>query len=285
MQKKIFNRSQIKAASIDLDGTILEKGIVHPRDREAIEKLSASGVETIISTGRHPFTLPKAVTDIQSFHRVIGSNGAIIADIREKRIDHFDGITIEMMKEFIDHLYTFTDTFHFTLMDGTGFMTRPGFDELISWEETEAAKQRAAAEFTYMYHVIDDPAEIRDVKEPVSKLGYRVKDKSQLLPTMRRINALFGLETALTDHDTVEVTKPGVTKGTGLVMVCEDLGIKPENVIVFGDSGNDAPIMKLAGYGVAMGNAHDYLKQFADEITEPIEEQGFAKAVERLFDL
>jgi len=56
-------------------------------------------------------------------------------------------------------------------------------------------------------------------------------------------------------------------------------------VIVFGDSGNDVPAMKIAGYAVAMGNAHANVKEEADEVTESVHDDGVALAINRLFDL
>ena len=102
---------------------------------------------------------------------------------------------------------------------------------------------------------------------------------------VRMVRENFGFEAAVTDYQTVEVTKGGVTKASGLMHVCEHYGLSPENVIVFGDSGNDVPAMQIAGYAVAMGNSHSDVKETADEVTESIHDDGVALAVKRLFDL
>ena len=48
----------------------------------------------------------------------------------------------------------------------------------------------------------------------------------------------------------------------------------------FGDGGNDADMIKMAGIGVAMGNSSDSLKSVADYVTVSNEEDGVAHVLE-----
>ena len=50
--------------------------------------------------------------------------------------------------------------------------------------------------------------------------------------------------------------------------------------MAFGDGGNDIPIIKRAGTGIAMGNALDNVKDVADYVTDHIDNDGIAKALE-----
>ena len=52
------------------------------------------------------------------------------------------------------------------------------------------------------------------------------------------------------------------------------LGLKPENVMVFGDGLNDLELFDYAGISVAMGISHDNIKEKADYITKTLEEDG-----------
>src|SRR5262249_36873181 len=45
----------------------------------------------------------------------------------------------------------------------------------------------------------------------------------------------------------VEITAPGVDKGSGLAVVANELGIEPGDVCVFGDMPNDVPMFAWAG--------------------------------------
>ena len=82
-----------------------------------------------------------------------------------------------------------------------------------------------------------------------------------------------------------EGTALGVSKAGSLGKACERLGISPEEVMAFGDAQNDMSMLDFAGYGVAMGNACDELKEMADEITATNNEDGIALTLSRHFDI
>ena len=51
-----------------------------------------------------------------------------------------------------------------------------------------------------------------------------------------------------------------------------------EDVVVFGDGTNDIPMFTQPWTSIAMGNAHESLKRYADYVTAPSYENGIAKA-------
>ena len=51
--------------------------------------------------------------------------------------------------------------------------------------------------------------------------------------------------------------------------------------MAMGDSGNDESMLKMAGLGLAMGNAPDFIKTAADAVTERNDADGAAIAIER----
>lgn len=53
-------------------------------------------------------------------------------------------------------------------------------------------------------------------------------------------------------------------------------------VIAFGDSMNDKSMFEVAGLAIAMGNASDELKQYADEVTLDHNENGIPHALKKL---
>ena len=53
-------------------------------------------------------------------------------------------------------------------------------------------------------------------------------------------------------------------------------------MICIGDSGNDVSMLEEAGLSVVMGNAPDFIKEYGDYITDTNENDGVAKAIERL---
>ena len=84
------------------------------------------------------------------------------------------------------------------------------------------------------------------------------------------------------DQMSGEMTKMGVNKATGMQRLMDELKIGREDTIAFGDGPNDVEMLQFAGTGVAMGNAIPAVKQYADMVTDKIDEDGLYHAFERL---
>lgn len=78
-----------------------------------------------------------------------------------------------------------------------------------------------------------------------------------------------------------DINLAGFDKGTGLREAAAYCGFDASAVIAFGDGGNDIPMIKAAGIGVAMGNAGDAVKRSADFIAGTVEEDGIEQALRR----
>ena len=70
------------------------------------------------------------------------------------------------------------------------------------------------------------------------------------------------------------------SKAAGVAKVVDQLGLKPENVMVFGDGLNDLELFDYASISIAMGVSHDTIKEKADYITKTLEEDGIFDALE-----
>lgn len=110
-----------------------------------------------------------------------------------------------------------------------------------------------------------------------------VHDDPQILKEIREIIEGWGnLEVTASSTTNLEIIKKGVSKASGLREVTEIHGIKPNEVVVMGDSLNDLDMIKWAGLGVAMGNAEPTIKGAADQITVTNEENGVAEVIQSI---
>ena len=78
-----------------------------------------------------------------------------------------------------------------------------------------------------------------------------------------------------------EIGSPKATKSAGVEFLANKWGIKRDEILTIGDQDNDIELLKAGGVPVAMGNASDELKKYACYITDTVENDGFAKAVEK----
>lgn len=93
-----------------------------------------------------------------------------------------------------------------------------------------------------------------------------------------------GLKRKLTDCDVArfsdgfwyKFTRKGVTKEDSIRIVCDACGITTDDIIAFGDDYPDIGMLKMAGIGVAMGNAISRVKEIADIVIGNNDEDGIA---------
>ena len=76
-----------------------------------------------------------------------------------------------------------------------------------------------------------------------------------------------------------DITCSKADKGKGLAAMALHLGLNICDTMAFGDGGNDTPILRAAGIGVAMGNGCDEAKENADFVTESVDEDGVRNAL------
>ncbi|MDE6828080.1 MAG: Cof-type HAD-IIB family hydrolase [Alistipes sp.] len=77
----------------------------------------------------------------------------------------------------------------------------------------------------------------------------------------------------------VDVNVRGVNKAAGAGIFASRFGFSMAEAMAFGDGGNDVPLLRAAGVGVAMGNACDEARQAADYVTASVDDDGVRKAL------
>ena len=85
----------------------------------------------------------------------------------------------------------------------------------------------------------------------------------------------------LSKDNYLEVTHKHVSKEHALLEVANHYQIPLEQVMTIGDNFNDLPMLRMAGLGVAMGNAPQEVKADARIETYSNNQHGVAKAIEK----
>ncbi|HEU0129021.1 MAG TPA: HAD-IIB family hydrolase, partial [Pseudonocardiaceae bacterium] len=158
----------------------------------------------------------------------------------------------------------------------TGRAQVNGFDQFL-----------AEPGYTHPWPGGDSAAAPRDLLlgRPATKMLVRLTNASSdaMAAAVREILGTELDVTFSTGHGLIELSAPGVTKGSGLARLAAERGVSPAEVLAFGDMPNDLSMLEWAGCGVAMANAHPVVLGAADEVTAPNSEDGLALILERWF--
>ncbi len=111
-------------------------------------------------------------------------------------------------------------------------------------------------------------------------------DREKTEDMVKRLRAIDGIDAhAMASWEKgkldVHITHKDATKRNAMKELLRMLDVKKEQVMVVGDGGNDLPLFEESGFRVAMGNAGEALKSKADHITDNVENDGLAMALEK----
>ncbi|MCH3961449.1 MAG: Cof-type HAD-IIB family hydrolase [Solobacterium sp.] len=266
-----INTENIKLIVCDIDNTLIPSGSLSlsEHNRTALQKAIAKGIKVMINSGRHyTFLQPSLFDDLPM--DVIGTiNGACLTDrtgkvlekhpMSEENMNAITKICIEngigLGFKFEDRIVTYAN--HQKFMDGYVQKDAP-------WEGT----------------VLDDTEKRSHHIEHGCPLGtFIIGDESVIEPFE---NSIPGIQFAWSFRDGFDVFLKDVTKKTSVDAVLKKYGWNWDNVIAFGDAGNDTPFIEPAAIGVAMGNAKDDVKKHCDIVAPACDQDGVAKVLEDL---
>lgn len=257
--------------AIDLDGTLLtpapQKSIT-PRTRDVLRHVAQNGVTIVIATGQTLAVLQQVCMGLPLNTPQIIENGAAVANFADGRILYKQPFPQEFILSVLATLRSlgFYRAYH-TL------------ERVYVDEGTPRAKK-------WYRPPLAPPTEMADVASlyplpPIKLVG--VGEEETLREHRSVLEEKFAgkLYVTQSSFDLIEFLHPDVSKGHALRVIAHDLGIKPEEVMAFGDNHNDVGMLRFAGLGVAMSNAHDEVKAAADYVTLSNAEEGVAAAIER----
>eukprot|EP00854_Cymbomonas_tetramitiformis_P011465 gene11465-13551_t len=115
--------------------------------------------------------------------------------------------------------------------------------------------------------------------EPVSEV---VGSVEELLGGASGVNKmLFCMEPEQAVPNMLEILPLGSSKGAGVEILLQRMGVPAREVMAIGDGENDKEMLQLAGIGVAMGNAVPPTCAVADHRVGSNDEDGVAEAIEK----
>lgn len=259
----------------DVDGTLLDDDErVTPRTRQAVRAAVASGAQFVLATGRPPRWIPPVVEALGFAPMAVCANGAVIYDPDQDRIISARTLPVDLLTELAE-IATRVIPGAGLAVERVGrsahdsatpqFVSSPGYEHAwLNPDNTEVS--------------IEDLLSAPAVKLLIRKAGARSSD---MAATLAKHLGMQGDITYSTNNGLIEINPLGTSKATGIEEVARPLEITAEDVVAFGDMPNDVPMLRWAGHGVAMGNAHPDAVAAANEVTSPNTDDGLARVLER----
>ena len=273
-----MNDKKIKMVALDLDGTTLNQyNEISPRTAAAFQKAMEKGVHIVISTGRTFRSLPEQLFHIDGLEYVVTSNGAHITALATGQViyeDHLPPAAVEKIVSLLRGQNISVETF----VGGRAFIDKAEFDEVSACGSTYRDAEYIKTTRNPVPGILDFMLEHKERIENISLNFEFIEEKNKWEPVLRKVE-----DTTLTSSfvHNFEIGGRGTSKAAALRHLMKRVGIESDNLMAVGDSPNDEEMIKLAGVGVAVANAHEHTKSIADYITDTNSNDGVAKAIEK----
>lgn len=271
--------------ALDVDGTLAARGNeVTPATRAALREVRAAGVEVVIATGRRYRTTRRVIESLGFPVRAVCLGGALAKGLEGETLHTmpYSPTSLErVLRCFGDSELPVVAQLDVRDPGGPDFV----LDASVTWNEGTFRYHEANREFAGRSSSL-----LKDDREDVLVVGsfgenQALREVEQELE--RRHPGEFFPTTVpsmVDDGWYCEVMGAHVSKWVGIGALAEAAWISPAAVCAVGDQLNDLPMIRGAGVGVAMGNAHEDVKEAADWVTGRNDEDGLVEVVHRILD-
>ena len=261
--KTKYKAKKIKAVFFDIDDTlrIKDTGYMPESIKTVFAALKKKGIVTGLASGRAPYGVVPEIQALEPDYFVT-INGAYVVDRQGKEI-YTDALPVEVIEKYVDWCHEVGIEFGFAGGQKPAISKRIDLvDQAISPVYGQIEVDPDFYKHSPVYHMwtFEDQ-------------GDALQLSAELLKDVRLVRW---------HPNSSDVIKNGISKASGVAHVLENLGLKAENVLVFGDGPNDMELFDYAGLSVAMGNGDEALKAKADFVTKTVEEDGILYALEEL---
>jgi Cof subfamily protein (haloacid dehalogenase superfamily) len=259
----------IKLFLADVDGTLVTKDkVLTERAQQRVRDLKAAGIAFAITSGRPPKGMEMLLKPLAIETPIAGFNGGqwvnpdlsiieshtLPRDIADK--------TVKALKDRSLDVWVYS-----------------GADWLI---HNKDAPHAAREEWTVKFPpkitadfggALDSAVKIVGVSDDLDLMQKVAEDIRQELGD--------AASAALSQPYYLDVTSPQANKGAVVDYLAKHLNIAPDEIATIGDQPNDVLMFRKSGLSIAMGNASDKVQSQATHVTESVEAEGFAIAIER----
>lgn len=258
-----------KMIVLDCDGTLLNsKKEISETTKKALVSAMDRGIKVMLASARPFYRLKPMLETLGSNvadQYTIAFNGGLIMNNTETEIILSRSFAAEQMKRIIE------------VGDEAGTMMFLYTQNAILANRDDPKYRQKNPDVAFY---VCDLHEVDFAKTEIFKVAYVNKpDVTVQLRTNLPTDMYDNFEISSSVPQFVEFTPKDVTKAYALKLLCEKMNISADEVVAFGDEDNDLPMLNFSGFGIAMGNAAQRVKNVADYVTTSNDEDGVARAL------
>ena len=275
---KRFNISKIKLASFDIDGTIFENEQMSEKVSKSLTLLSSKGIIMALSTGRGRHIIPHCVEELGIFSYGVLGNGTVVYDFESETEIYSVSFDKDVAIKALEVVSGITDKYYVAFRNYS----------LLTARIRELFCQQGKIVVDSQIHILhDDQIDfIKNSSNDVYKIGCFFDDQESCSRASKLLTEQqYKLECTAIGDTELEFVPKGINKAKGMMVLSDHLNINFENIISFGDNGNDVELLKMAGFSVVVGNGVQAALDVADYIAPSVYEDGVAIAIEDLFGI
>lgn len=262
----------------DMDGTLLDQNKQIPKENfEALQELSEKGIKIVIASGRIFSMLEHYYKEMPFVSYVISSNGASIDDVKNMKTIKQHVINKDMVLRVQKYCKDMDFECNILARSACYFP-----DVSIRKYRFDQYNEIALASGLNPM-ILKNHDSLHELKDEVEKILIYEKDAIKLELMKRFIDEHTNLSYTISDHNLLDISVKGVSKGHALEELLEHLKLEANKVIVFGDFENDESMFLKESYNIAMENAVESLKKAADFVTKSNQASGIAYAIKDIF--
>lgn len=272
------SKPKIRLVAMDLDGTSLDSsGRLRDSTKRAVAAARDRGVTVVVVTGRHHVLTRPLHAEFELDTPAICCNGTYVYDFAAERPVLGEPMAKDAARRMIALCRRHGVHVLLYVRDAMTFeVSTPHLDGLQAWAETFPEPMRPRLVKVASFEATIDAAPL------VWKVVVSSDDDDAVAAWHAEAATLagFNIESSWTNRWDVMIA--GASKGPRLLEWAAARGIAPGEILAFGDNLNDVSMISSVGWGVAMGNAAEGLKQVADEVIGSNDEDDIAATMARL---
>lgn len=254
----------IRAIFFDIDGTLLsfQTHAVPPSTQKALRMLREKGVKVFLATGRPPKTAAFVRHSFDfDFDGAVTMNGQYC--LAGGQVIYEKSIPTASIAALLPYLEEKQIPCDFVELDYI-------YINLLN-EQTEELSRMLGGQQVL--------GPVEDVQRALHNKVYQLSPFIRVEEEDDFLRHVPGCKSARWTDIFTDIIPADGGKPVGMDQMIAHFGIRPDEVMAFGDGGNDLEMLQHAHIGVAMGNAMEAVKAAADYVTDDVDHDGIWNAL------